>query len=1475
MSKHILQLQQCWDPPLFEKTIKDKEKFDKDSKELSQLLGINEKESLPIVAWFGRKGIHKDQKRQVDYIRYYLSERRYIIKFVTELFLFRSRPVGVKEFDDIVKKYSTEILATEFFQGLLKYIKESANSEFEIEEYEELYKKEKHQHQLLMLDLLYNSQATVIPTNSDLFIQWLECCTTTDFFSKEKTLATLAMLITVGFLDLEQDFSIEYANEKAYFMQPSKLVSIHKTISNLSIPEMSPILLAYGIVMHRVAMRLEEVPDNDYDIYSACVGSELNQTAATLVQQSIHLKAIENIGSIFEVLPQTVTYSSTCSALLQAVLPYVSMNESVANAVKSCIGSLQEIAKVFFSDPFANKALMLSRAKVPVGIRPFLKLAQALGADAFEYLYNMTTFMQELPRTFREYEFSTEKPSILQLTAELDLYERREDGAGGITLEAGATGEIISTGSSTVVLWNLKFNGWTFIGRILEQSQILSIEESDLAQEILSLINETLSQLDDESRAIELLDSLSEGLRPGTDIVELVTKILDESMYSRNIKMCVLGVKFLSALATVIPNKVWPYIGRTKLLERNGRGGQVATILGAVELVQCQYDFTISVIKLVNVLIRDAITMSMDNSVSQRIKSEALTKFVRHLIDVYESFAYWRYSDPRQRIEIASLVLGCLSDVLYSNYRVDNELTSVLKDCSKVITDQFLATSESCLRTLQPLLGAIESVSKSTLPLDIDTLRNDEQLHADLALKFCSLVLRVRSLLKLPISLLEKRLFIHSPDLAKIFTRYNVLHSSVIDLLESMISGYCHTEFDQPSLLAHLGTEYSQMLITGLGNAVQNSLESDTTIGNICNYFSAILVSQQEGLGILLLSGKDTRNTSNKVESVDSLLKVLEDKISNNTTKLDPSLGDQILDCIALAHSNWNLSSGAADSYDNGGNSGTDKAQFFNALFETIERAVDNKDIDEESIELANIYSMAAKAIKILSIEVYKNPKRDLKRISSKMMEYSKEFLSISGFRSSLHQHLNKNFGSRFEIALNKFIKSSLVVKKSYGVSYLYDMWLMDVLLGHEDTWVSGYRTEVVEANVNLSLVDSQIAMVYAWCSFITSLVSSHNPDKKSLRRIAMMSIEINKEATIIPLFQGIFKRRLDLAFYILYHCRGINDLTVEDLNVIFKVLVDTMNQSSDSVKSSRQLLKIISLALDEFSTRPEVVVDFQLQQLVHQILEAVVIKGMKSISETSPLPTDSNNNEKEGNIEDIVQLIMVLRKSLKIPGIHSIFPNLVLQMTDTGTDRAVMNLYSNCTEYGNDEEGAVYGELALLYMLEWLQVDNMADQFVINGLFGILMESPLSKLIQNGGIVYNEHPRLYTIWTNILTLILVLVEKLGSRIIPEIIVFFNFFQLQISSALKAWFDPPVIVMTVINETSQICLLFDIVTKLSEAHQYNQLSLIKSQNLPENGELVDAIDYLLTHQKYLTARTDDDDIEKIVNELQELKELLE
>lgn len=102
-----------------------REKIEEDRQNLVSLFNIDTNEALRIVLHGHLRGILTSEKRLLHHARLYLSEQRHLLKIVALLFSYRAELPDYLplEFEDLVNRYSTEILADpDLLTGIIKTV---------------------------------------------------------------------------------------------------------------------------------------------------------------------------------------------------------------------------------------------------------------------------------------------------------------------------------------------------------------------------------------------------------------------------------------------------------------------------------------------------------------------------------------------------------------------------------------------------------------------------------------------------------------------------------------------------------------------------------------------------------------------------------------------------------------------------------------------------------------------------------------------------------------------------------------------------------------------------------------------------------------------------------------------------------------------------------------------------------------------------------------------------------------------------------------------------------------------------------------------------------------------------------------------------------------------------------------------------------------------------------------------------------
>ncbi len=1437
---------------------------------------------------------------------------------------------------------------------------------------------------LFIIELLKLTITLIIntPSSSNSVADWFNTMNSISFGSlipqqsiPKESLITINSLLSIAsltILDLEQDFSD--LESDSFLNNPDDFNFINKCItSNLSSPL---ITFAWSFIIHRKSIILYENRSQDTQFRSTGI-TDLGAIASRLANHSLSNDVYTVIGRCHDTLSFDSIYTTVLASLLAASLPYVSLTTSISDTIANVVTDGPDaMVSHFLLEPFTKRALLLSKSKVPIAFQPFLKLLKIDADLAVNELNNMNSFMRQLPSYFTDYETSDDDPEVIVLQSDLCVFNPREDDHdGAIIVPQGTRGKIMpSETKSAITIWFYEYNGWILLGRILENFTLGENVDESLVVDILEVISNVLKV--GETRPIEftseVLTLCSKLLAMGTgDIVDIVLRILDESLQCRKVNLAIASLQFFTALTPLYPHRVWPYLSRSGLLERNGRGGFAESILAAVEIVNGDFGFTLTLIELIDKLVDDCIAnaANFDNfsRVSVTLKSEVLYKFVVHLVQVFESFMYWRFlTQPYQLQKIGTKVLQLFEKIIITSFGIDGQKKlnqrpfKVFATSATLLVNVFLEPNIPEVRSAEPLLSAIDNIAKSLLTFQTGDMSGIWSLRwLNSILNFISKMIRVRSLSNLPPSSLEKRIYSKAPQLIMIYIGYADLRVPIFELLENLVSA--SWPYEPPSLLAHLGSFHSQVLLTVLSSTVKNTLLDESLKLLLYGFFAALVESKQEGLSILLVSGRDIRksrndkiqhdNSSNGNDNT-SILKLLEK--SANISKLNVRVASKLLDAISLAHNTW------TSKFDN--------SDFIRSILDNFDYICNFDEpnpsdpiTEDETIEISYKYYIAAKTAEICALQLHKGlNSSEVKPILSflmnnggKLLALSRKFLNITGYRASLHANLHRNFENQWKgFNLIQFSRTSLF-KKEYNHGFVYDLGLMNHVFESDPNW-EDYREEIREANLNLLYTSVQLKAAKAWGALISTLCTTviQKKDKSSgdslqlLATIAKLCLRFNTENGIpVPLFKDVFDERLQLSFFLYYNIsRSL--LPVDSKAGLVEataLLVSTDLNYLESLRKGdtrvcRFLLRIIIILLDSLQKDSKVAFQGGSGGCLSDLVETVVAKGIKTLVTTIENKSHINSSSTiqiNGNAqissddngvgitsfftEDLTQIISVLTKVLTLNPSRGFLSSMATMISETHTAISIMTLFS-CSHQLAINGDPVFGELSLLLILELASVDIIAEHLIVNGLFSMLVESPIATMIQQGGIKptsSNPAARLHSIWCRMLTLVASLLSKIGSRLIPEIAMFLKFYSNQIEYALKGWNrDNLILSISTVVETSQIVILIELLSvldnqtgggeytgqvfidsKIKEVASRENSSLhlpssngsrkgFDGQSQPQhNGatlpsghinynkqDLADRLDYLLTHPKFLASRVVSNNAEEAKLSEQETKD---
>ncbi|KAI5210307.1 hypothetical protein AUEXF2481DRAFT_104139 [Aureobasidium subglaciale EXF-2481] len=1023
----------------------------------------------------------------------------------------------------------------------------------------------------------------------------------------------------------------------------------------------------------------------------------------------------------------------------------------------------------------------------------------------------------------------------MRLTSGRDAGQAKAD----LTIPAGTVGILANQNSPYVVCWHHDHSALEYFGKLLSTrlSNASHIElasgpvDKEAAAEIIALVDSLIHasiKADDINAAKHVLGRLSYGLDRNDDIVRVVFQMFEEELHAQveqpgsegSLYLLVHIVRFMQSVVSIYPERIWSLLTRSRLLSVDDNVGGLAAIVSSTELPIGQYDLLRACIGLCERLIQDVATRAVSRKSStkavtrfddpadavgttpEKLTSAVLAAFQRILLDVLQSSPSWRFVFPSERCEISTRILDAATDVLNFAYSVDDnklvssKLTGVFAQAAEDLLKVYLADSPHSL-TFHPLLNILTSGLASINPGPLEN-EGPIRLQTRAALSFCSSILNVGLLTERKAGYLTKNLLQSIPLLARLFAAQHSYKAPVAELFTSMVRTLNQPDSEPASLLGHLSPEASKSFLTVLAELDQPLQELGVEV-TIWEMFSAVVSNKQQWLSLCLLTGttpRDRLKADAKSESTGSraLLKHALDQLANIKT-ISPKRAMAILKFVACAQDEWAWATHGIGKH----------ADFLKSAADWLAEVVPNdKQADMEStIRYANEIQMASYASDILAR--YLHNARQLgdtttaKNVATKLQFLCTRGVAVDAYNHSLHKNLAKNFATKFpQCKLENFKRTSLK-QAAFGRDYYYDRETADRMLSFESSWSGrnnqGFVEEVARANVNLSLVEAQVHLLKSWKA-LAIMLGTFAEDIPSLQtdlaKVVQKSLSANMEVSVpAALFDNVAQTRADLAFVLLQKLTSVKskEPVVRDLLSTAWDIVRTSNQDFEVASTPRDvdyyrtLLRILFLAL-----QPQVYNPIQKEKRSAPVVPVIPLEILGTVHKNfRALCSNVHANPDSVQPADFVLLTALLQSVLRIPGIASSHSTIATGCADAGTLRYATSLYSWSDRLVTpDSVDPVYGEIAILFLLELSSVTYIAEQMAVEGVLSRLSSANLSHYLRNmnGKGPFDEPIRVFPIWSKgILPLCLNLLEAVGPPIAAEIGAFINSFPAQVRRA--------------------------------------------------------------------------------------------
>lgn len=1324
-----------------------------------------------------------------------------------------------------------------------------------------------------------------------------------------ESLLTVNTLLILGLSTITSTIDLEapYYNDVDCFKEISK--TLEKDFTN------PVILYMWSFVLYAKSFMLEEDPEGELDFVKKAFGkTPISELTASYALRAERGGVFDRIIKISESLSNDKFYAAIITSFLSFSMHFIPLNVQTSKVIKAVLlRTSEEFVEQFLTSSEFEKKLTVLKAKLPLveeALLPLINISTVhIQFANFEWK-NLQTYTCKQKLGELDYDIVDDDSSPLNM----DLIVLKKEAFAHPPLELVQTtlipipketrGKLLPTSASNneeVIAFFYNYNGWAVLGRVLQNIYDLYVGNGneldeftkDIMVALIELFSHVVSSKTPIERSKEIIEHVSTYVTD-QDIISLIFKIFEHSMHKRNYEVISTCSEFLSLLFTNSQQTVWSHLARSDLLDRYGKTGLATTILGSIELPFGDYTFTLFLIKLADEMVTESLPIEIE--FLPKTKMDMLEKLISHLIDISESYQYWKYNDVTQRFELGLLLNRLFVKVLYNVYGIDplsppkEKVSSILSGCGSRIIGAFLGSQSPDVPAVNSLLNILLSPQNIQISLLGD--QTFGCLYSKLikcSFELSSLLISIRGLLKMKPSSLEKMIYAKSPNLVDIYASTPSLKRYVIRLFHSLVKVPWSDNY--LFLLSYLGAKHSDIFLNSISFDLEAPLANHKLSKDLYKFFSALMESKQDGLSILFLTGSIASNIKHEKVEKDtgnhSILSILK----KNALKLDllpESVGYCLLDSIAYAFNTW---ANARDS-----NADT---EFVLALLKRVkEFKSDRASSKEDMVAAAGKYKLISCTIEIVALYLFTSAEVDLHFFEllnqPDLPALVNPFFEIDGYNKPLHDDLHKRFEKKWpKLKLSKFTVAPLFQLDLFSLDSIFAISLMDQYFGDDEKWLGsggdkGYRAEVLEASINLKYVNCQVAAAKAWGALLTTFIrKTDKPLNKTFLDLASNFLKVNIESGIeAPVFSEVYRERLELCFYILYSFQKKSIIIPE--KTLFKILgqliavfkseeVGYVGNISRSTKRSfyRPLLRSIILALS-FATSGSRFIEMEADLLL-EFFEIAFCRGVQLI--ISEILSDISSSTSSGKqvvifnmgerIQDLFLLLSLFTKIRSLNPTENFTMIMASSLNEIGTLKVILNLYSSSHLFKvNGEE--ILGSLVLTFVSELCTIDQVATKFITNGLFATLLESPLSVAIQEGNIKPEQNASLHSIWSNgLLSIILLLLSKFGTKVLPECCLFLSYFSQQVETAVFRWSDSRLAVSTaLIRESTQLVLLQKILHSLNYQQYLTNSNVISSSREDhieielvvgldsdrERKALSVALNRLLTHPKYLNSR---------------------
>jgi nuclear pore complex protein Nup188 len=949
------------------------------------------------------------------------------------------------------------------------------------------------------------------------------------------------------------------------------------------------------------------------------------------------------------------------------------------------------------------------------------------------------------------------------------------------------------------------------------------------------------AKLDDDSQSIirTVLES-SFVDEDNKDVLNIVAEIFETHLQQQqeqpghelSLQVLICCLHFFHAVATSLPSRVWPMLARSKLLDLDGNGGGLVAIVTSVEMVTGCYDFLMSSIRLFETLVdaslkpgsegpkkpSRALTRFNSESTRQpggevlphRIASAIMSGFTRTLISVFGNSRSWRYSSSMDQAEISTRLSAVFDKILHYSYGFDDEpdlqkkaITSILANSAAQLIDILLSDSpnlqlsDSLLDMLRSGLVAIAAQQS----FDIERWRS---LQVTSALALYETALRIGIFSDKPTSYLENQLFKDASVLGRLFVARETFKAPVAAVLEAMVISAARGQVEPPSLLGYMGPGPAKDFLDVLGNLSKPLCNPNVEVP-IWRMLSAVVSCRQQWFAISLITGSAPRDRSKKAKDGENaksqgkpLLTYALDQLSKIET-VEPKLALAMLKFVTLCQNHWSWAVGELRQNE----------EFINGIAQYVKALKrDPSDSPERACTEASIAASVAEVLAMYLHSAFQvGDTKAIEQVEPNLQYFKKFGVAAPKYNSSLHANLKSHMEQNHGGLQPSQFKHTTAFPSEFGKNYFYDIPFASQVLNLRRSVrgkaLAGTEENLDKANIDLSLVEAQVDLLQQWKILIIELSKGlrQYPKLVSLLIETVEKCLLENVGSSVPqaIFDQLRYKRLELALVLLQKLVALDIKDAEqqrNLRKLFPIAWDTVIKFQSDFDSAfqgpdveyyRALLQILFLTLKPLTKpappqsdqqqrngpkRPEQGQAPQDSQKLLEVLLHAVAKGFRSLA--SGLHEDTAGCQPN----DFVLLTAILQTVLRIPGVDMLHAQIALQFSNNNLSGYATSLFSWADQLLINGD-PVYGEYAVLFLLEMSSIPLVAESMAVDGVLSQLTSANIMLYYSRakGMGPFDSPVRLHSIWTRgLLPLCLNLLDAVGAPIAAEIVSFLNHF---------------------------------------------------------------------------------------------------